>query len=199
MRNFLTALLTAQGVPMLLMGDEYGHTKHGNNNTYCHDGEINWVHWDAIEADAGGLVAFTQALVRLRRERPELRMTRYPTDQHIKWHGLTPGNPDPGSKFVAFQIHGKDGRGDLYVAFNAAHTPAWVDLPRLWGCHWRVRIDTSKAPPCDAPTPVRGHTKALAGSLSYHHMLDDDRWAMLPYSAVVMESVLGEYPATFTQ
>ncbi len=26
-RNFAVALLTAQGVPMLTMGDEYGHTK----------------------------------------------------------------------------------------------------------------------------------------------------------------------------
>jgi len=31
----------AQGVPMILMGDEYGHTKEGNNNTYCHDTEVH--------------------------------------------------------------------------------------------------------------------------------------------------------------
>lgn len=36
-RNFMVALLMSQGVPMVLMGDEYGHTKNGNNNTYCHD------------------------------------------------------------------------------------------------------------------------------------------------------------------
>lgn len=30
-------LLYDQGVPMIYMGDEYGHTKGGNNNTYCHD------------------------------------------------------------------------------------------------------------------------------------------------------------------
>lgn len=38
-RNVSMALLLAHGVPMLHMGDEYGHTKHGNNNTYCHDSE----------------------------------------------------------------------------------------------------------------------------------------------------------------
>ena len=37
MRNFAVALLVAHGVPMIHMGDEYGHSKHGNNNTYCHD------------------------------------------------------------------------------------------------------------------------------------------------------------------
>ena len=28
---------------MVLMGDEYGHTKKGNNNTYCHDSEVSAV------------------------------------------------------------------------------------------------------------------------------------------------------------
>ena len=40
-KNFLTILMVSQGVPMLLMGDEVGHTKHGNNNTYCHDNDLN--------------------------------------------------------------------------------------------------------------------------------------------------------------
>ena len=40
MRNIACALLVASGVPMLHMGDEYGHTKGGNNNTYCHDSEV---------------------------------------------------------------------------------------------------------------------------------------------------------------
>lgn len=33
----LFRVLYDQGVPMIYMGDEYGHTKGGNNNTYCHD------------------------------------------------------------------------------------------------------------------------------------------------------------------
>ncbi|KAL8488298.1 hypothetical protein ACS0TY_024539 [Phlomoides rotata] len=37
MRNFFLCLMVSQGVPMIYMGDEYGHTKGGNNNTYCHD------------------------------------------------------------------------------------------------------------------------------------------------------------------
>lgn len=36
---------------MLLMGDEYGHSKGGNNNTYCHDGELNWFDWHAARSD----------------------------------------------------------------------------------------------------------------------------------------------------
>lgn len=36
----LTFKLSYQGVPMIYMGDEYGHTKGGNNNTYCHDNYV---------------------------------------------------------------------------------------------------------------------------------------------------------------
>ncbi|VFS26811.1 Glycogen debranching enzyme [Yokenella regensburgei] len=33
----LTTLLLSQGTPMLLAGDEHGHSQHGNNNAYCQD------------------------------------------------------------------------------------------------------------------------------------------------------------------
>jgi isoamylase len=49
MKNALAILLTSQGVPMLLMGDEMGRTQHGNNNTYCHDSELNWLDWACSE------------------------------------------------------------------------------------------------------------------------------------------------------
>jgi glycogen operon protein len=43
--NFLATLLLSQGVPMLTAGDELGRTQRGNNNAYCQDNEISWVHW----------------------------------------------------------------------------------------------------------------------------------------------------------
>ena len=49
MRNFHLALMLAIGTPMLVMGDEYGHTRHGNNNTYCQDNALNWFLWDEHE------------------------------------------------------------------------------------------------------------------------------------------------------
>ena len=35
----------AHGTPMLLGGDEFGRTQHGNNNAYCQDNEISWLDW----------------------------------------------------------------------------------------------------------------------------------------------------------
>ena len=44
-RNFLCTVLLSQGIPMLLAGDEMGRTQRGNNNAYCQDTDISWVHW----------------------------------------------------------------------------------------------------------------------------------------------------------
>ena len=33
---------------MIVGGDEYMRSQRGNNNTYCHDNEINWYDWDQI-------------------------------------------------------------------------------------------------------------------------------------------------------
>ena len=44
-RNQLACLFLAQGVPLLLAGDEVGNSQNGNNNAYCQDNEIGWVDW----------------------------------------------------------------------------------------------------------------------------------------------------------
>ena len=54
-RSLLATLLLSQGVPMLLAGDEIGHTQHGNNNAYCQDNEISWINWK-LEPDQESLL-----------------------------------------------------------------------------------------------------------------------------------------------
>ena len=44
-RAFLATLIFSQGIPMLLAGDEIGHTQRGNNNAYCQDNELTWLNW----------------------------------------------------------------------------------------------------------------------------------------------------------
>ena len=36
-RNLMATLLISQGVPMILGGDEFLRTQHGNNNAWCQD------------------------------------------------------------------------------------------------------------------------------------------------------------------
>ncbi len=60
-RNFLATILFSQGVPMICHGDEMGRTQDGNNNAYCQDNEMTWVHWDLDEEDRE-LLDFTRTM-----------------------------------------------------------------------------------------------------------------------------------------
>jgi isoamylase len=73
-RNFLATLFLSQGVPMLLGGDEMGRTQKGNNNAYCQDNEISWYDWEHADPE---LLAWTQALIALRRAHPVFRRRRF--------------------------------------------------------------------------------------------------------------------------
>jgi isoamylase len=80
-RNMLATLLFSQGTPMLLGGDEFGRTQHGNNNAYCQDSDISWFDWN-LGDEANGLIAFTKRLIKLRQSYPTLHRSRFLTGQH---------------------------------------------------------------------------------------------------------------------
>jgi isoamylase len=74
MRAMLATLLGSHGTPMLLGGDEFGRTQHGNNNAYCQDTELSWFDWARAESEDGrALRRFVARLVALRRAHPSLR------------------------------------------------------------------------------------------------------------------------------
>jgi glycogen operon protein len=76
----LATLLFSQGTPMMLGGDEFGRTQHGNNNAYCQDDDISWFDW-SFGDDANELIAFTKRLINLRQAYPTLRRSRFLTGQ----------------------------------------------------------------------------------------------------------------------
>ena len=73
-RNLLATLLLSQGVPMILGGDEFGRTQHGNNNAYCQDGPLSWYDWSAVDHD---LLQWTSELIAFRRAHPVFRRRRF--------------------------------------------------------------------------------------------------------------------------
>ena len=72
-RNQLACLLLAQGLPLLLAGDEVGNSQSGNNNAYCQDNEIGWVNWDNLGRDGEDMTDFIGHLTGLRRRFPQIR------------------------------------------------------------------------------------------------------------------------------
>jgi glycogen operon protein len=53
-----------------------GRTQRGNNNGYCHDSELTWVHWDLGEREQE-LLDFARAVLRIRRSNPVFRRRRF--------------------------------------------------------------------------------------------------------------------------
>jgi isoamylase/glycogen operon protein len=139
MRNFLLALFLSQGIPMLLMGDEYGHTRHGNNNPFVQDNEINWFLWDELQRQKD-IFEFTSKLIAFRKAHRELRLGCFLKPQDIDWHGEKPNHPNwnPQSRLMACTLKGNPA---LYIAFNADSHPRQITLPPG---DWKEIVRTEK-------------------------------------------------------
>lgn len=141
MRNFWLALLLAQGIPMIVMGDEIGHTRRGNNNPYVQDNDINWFNWDILEQNQN-VFSFVSSLISFRKQYSTFRKDHFMQPDEIDWHGQIPHHPDwkVHSRFIACVL--KDNEL-FYLAFNADFRPALVFLPPPLENHeWRVVVNT---------------------------------------------------------
>ena len=68
-RNACAVLMSSRGTPMFLAGDEFGNTKHGNNNTYCQDNETSWINWNLLEKNHD-LFEFFKYMIQFRKDHP---------------------------------------------------------------------------------------------------------------------------------
>ncbi|KAK7358457.1 hypothetical protein VNO77_00385 [Canavalia gladiata] len=185
MRNFFLSLMVSQGVPMIYMGDEYGHTKGGNNNTYCHDNYLNYFQWDKKEESSSDFFRFCRLMTKFRQECESLGLDDFPTSERLQWHGHFPGMPDwsETSRFVAFTMVDSV-KGEVYIAFNTSHLPFTVTLPERPGYRWEPLVDTSKPTPYDFLTPdLPGKDIAIQ---QYAHFLDANMYPMLSYSSIIL-------------
>jgi glycogen operon protein len=149
MRNLLTLMLVSQGVPFLLMGDEFGRTQQGNNNAYCQDNEISWVDWTMAQKNAG-LLRFTSMMVALRKR--HFLLSREQFLARASWHGLKVGEPDwtGHSHTLALELKAGAGQPGIYVMCNGHWEPHRFQLPRVEGTHrWRRIVDTNLPSPDD--------------------------------------------------
>ncbi|MDZ7477526.1 glycogen debranching enzyme GlgX, partial [Stenotrophomonas pavanii] len=78
-----------QGTPMLLAGDEFGHSQQGNNNAYCQDNPLSWIDWErAAQPAAQAQVAFVRRALSLRRRYGLLRRNRFLRGEYDEALGL---------------------------------------------------------------------------------------------------------------
>jgi glycogen operon protein len=164
MRNMLATVFLSQGVPMLLAGDEFARTQHGNNNAYCQDNEISWVDW-ALAEENSDLLEFVRLLVDQRRSRLWLRRDTYlkgsgrgaardVTWLHPSGREMTESDWNDASLACLAVLLGRpslargDAYGDLLVVFNAGLGEHELSLPATaQGSDWRIVFDTALTRP----------------------------------------------------
>ncbi|RJL51505.1 glycogen debranching protein GlgX [Pectobacterium carotovorum] len=145
-KALLTTLILSQGTPMLLAGDELGHSQQGNNNAYCQDNELTWLHWENADRT---LREFVAGLIQLRRTIPALQQETWwqEGDGAVQWlnrggQPLTPQQWEQGEHQLQILLSGR-----WLVLFNASlHAGAFI-LPEG---HWQV------SPPFDETNPPEG-------------------------------------------
>ena len=141
-KALLATLLLAQGTPMLLAGDEAGHTQGGNNNAYCQDNGTTWLDWEDADAD---LTEFVAQLSDIRAQIPALAANRWwrggpdadgvidvewlnPSGTHLEAHDWE----DLAAKALAIRLS-----GDHLLLVNGSANQVHFRLPPG---KWRLRL-----------------------------------------------------------
>jgi len=169
MRNFLTLLILAHGVPMLLAGDEMGRSQGGNNNAWCQDNTVSWLDWDNLDSNRE-LFELTTRLIALRQRHSLLRPRHFEGEEsgerRLTWHGQQLHQPDWSARSHSLGMHlqGQAGEAEIYLIAHAGKTPATFALPDVTNrAPWQLFVDTARpgASPRDA-TAFLGNQKDYA-------------------------------------
>ena len=149
-RALLATLLLSQGTPMLLAGDEIGHSQQGNNNAYCQDNAISWIDWEHADRE---LLEYVQRIVALRRQYPALRHARWFNGEgsdfgHADIQWLSPdGKPigdsewhDKGRVCMGILVRGDTHETPCLILINASAQTVTFTLP---AGRWRMLLDSA--------------------------------------------------------
>lgn len=183
-RNFIATMLVAQGTPMLLAGDEFGQTQHGNNNAYCHDTVLSWLDWSLLDTERGRtLHDFVARMIALRKRYPQLRDTYFREGD----------TPVAGNITALFWF---DERG------NQLHVDDWHNTTaRLLGLRRAAKLDNDRveimmllmnsdivAHTFDLPDPPLNYTVLVDTDdiVGTEYPLNDTRYEVAAFSLVLM-------------
>ncbi|MFN4131205.1 MAG: glycogen debranching enzyme GlgX, partial [Paracoccaceae bacterium] len=166
-RNLLATLFLSQGVPLLLAGDELGHSQGGNNNAYAQDNAVTWLDWSKPDRE---LTAFIARLTALRRAHPVLRQRRFlharkrlaDAEPDVVWRKPDGSNPtpqdwhDPAFRALGVELRmaaeGFEPCCDAVMAwFNCGGTvPLTLPAP----AEWELVLDSTRPDLTTGPAPA---------------------------------------------
>ena len=172
-RNFCALLLLANGIPMIVAGDEFLNTQRGNNNPYNQDNDISWLDWARLDANRD-IFRFFKLMIAFRKAHAIGRPTFWRED--VSWHG-TDGPVDFAheSRCLAYTLRGRSmDDDDLYVMINGHWEDHSFTVLDGDASGWRRVVDTARPSPDDILEP--GHEPTL----------DTARYAVRARSVVVL-------------
>ncbi len=157
-KNLASILLISRGVPMILSGDEVGHTQKGNNNTYCQDNEISWFDWELVEKNKD-LLRFFRQMILLKKRKYTLHCKDFFCGEinkdgvpDISFSGCSINNPgwnDPSSRVLSITFGAKTQDSDIHVMMNMDSQDLDFEIPKIVGKKWFRFSDTSLNSPDD--------------------------------------------------
>ncbi len=159
-RNFLATLFLSQGTPMMLGGDEFCRSLHGNNNAYCQDNELSWMNWPAISRTGHVQIEFTTLLIHLRKRFGFLFPNRYvhepqsPKDSAVQWFNSSGGLMQAAhwqehqARTLGCKLRGIDPETGItrraLIVFHADRSALAFKLPVVPGVvRWEIVLDTA--------------------------------------------------------
>jgi glycogen operon protein len=169
-RNMMATLLLSQGTPMILSGDEMGHSQNGNNNGYNQDNETTWINWEAVDQD---FLDFTRHVIAFRKAHPILRQKLFlhareravDGKEDLFWRrpdGTSMQDEDwnnPDLNALCAEVRMASGspfysewEDAVFVVFNAGDDVEIVLPDAPDGMVWARGIDTSSARPVETST-----------------------------------------------
>jgi isoamylase len=178
-RNQLASLMLAQGVPLMLAGDEIGNSQGGNNNAYCQDNPIGWVDWSALGNAEDDMTSLVSEVTALRRRFSQLCARRWVEGRRpdgsfgVLW--LTPHATEmteqdwnfPEGRFLSYVL-GPVQQTDapLYVVLNAAPQTIEFMLPALAQyTRWTPCLQTAREPRLGGELPAGSKAHAPPRSI----------------------------------
>jgi glycogen operon protein len=173
-KNQLACLLLAQGVPLVLAGDEVANSQSGNNNAYCQDNETGWINWDGLNREGDDLIDFVGQMAEIRKRFPQLRSRRWLDGRRadgsygVLW--LTPAAEEmkeqdwnfPEGRFLAYVLGPLEpGKPPIFIVLNAAPEAIAFKLPKLPEYKsWQQLLNTADVSHAAAESALGSDAKA---------------------------------------
>ncbi len=134
-RNAFFLLMTAQGTPCILAGDEFKNSQLGNNNAYCQDNEISWLNWKNLKKEAE-LFEYVKKMIRLRKAHWALHASGILEERDLTGCGI-PDVSYHGEN--AWKIRTETKRRELGVMYHAVLGDKQDTCFLAYNMHWEKR------------------------------------------------------------